>query len=268
LGVKKALYRQKGRVGFKLGRQIYKCMKKKYLILTAVLLLLLVPRANAWNWKTHWDVVEAAYQELPENVKAVLSYTIIRDGAVWPDRYRNTPDPYGRTFPSSGHIQPGSRTQAAYWLTAAENCYWENDFDNASLYLGIAAHYIADSTALVHNIGWTDLHEEFEQQGESISPAAPSGISGFDLTQKLTEFYNAASGKWQQWLSSRDQSILQEGVDAAASYIYNAWCQALGVTPHYTPGLSIDFRLVAAIILVVLIVAILVGMKRFYSEKF
>lgn len=128
-------------------------MKKAHLILAAVLLLLLVPGANAWNGTTHRAVAKAAYAQLPENVRIHLSYAIIEDGSTWPDRYRSTPDQYGRTFPSSGHIQPGSSTQAAYWLTEAENRYRENDFDNASLYLGIAAHYIADSTALVHNIG-------------------------------------------------------------------------------------------------------------------
>jgi len=243
-------------------------MRKIILILPLVLFVLLAPHAYAWKWATHEAVAKAAYDQLPENVRIHLSYTIIEDGSTWPDEYRDTPDPYGRTFPSSGHIQLGSRTQAAYWLTEAENRYRENDFDNASLYLGIAAHYIADSTALVHNIGWTDLHSEFEQQGASISPATPSGISGFDLAQKLTEFYNAASTKWQQWLGSRDPSIVQEGVDAAASYTYNAWCQALGVTPNYASGLSIDFRLIAAIVLVVLVVIIAVGMKRYYREEF
>ena len=243
-------------------------MRKLHLTLCAFLLLALAPQTRAWNWKTHWDVVEAAYQELPENVKAVLSYTIIYEGAVWPDKYRTTPDPYGRTFPSSGHIQPASREQAAYWLGQAGEYYRDNDYDNAALALGIAAHHIADSVALVHNIGWTDLHEEFEDQGELCTPTKPVGIPNFDLEQKLTEHYNGAQAKWQQWLGSRDQSIVQEGVDLAAPYTYNAWCQTLGVTPREAQetGLSIDFRLIAGIILVVLVAVIVIGMKRFYRE--
>lgn len=242
-------------------------MRKIILILPLVLLVLLASQAYAWKWTTHRAVAKAAYDQLPENVRIHLSYTTIKDGSTWPDEYRDTPDPYGRTFPSKWHIQPGSRTQAAYWLTEAKNRYENGDYDNASLYLGIAAHLIADSTALVHNIGWTDLHDEFEQEGANISPATPSGISGFDLAQKLTEFYNAAPAKWQQWLGSRDPSIVQEGVDAAASYTYNAWCQALGVTPHYATSLSIDFRLIAAIVLVVLVIAVAVGIKRYYREE-
>jgi hypothetical protein len=244
-------------------------MKKTYLILTAVLLLLLVPGANAWNWTTHRAVARAAYEELPENIKIHLNYNrIVDDGAVWPDRYRGTPDPYGLTFPSSGHIQPGSRAQAAYWLAEAGSRYWENDFDGASLALGIAAHYIADSVALVHNIGWTDLHEEFEEQGELFTPTKPAGVPDFNLEQKLTEYYNGAQAKWQRWLGTRDQTIAEEGVNLAASYTYNAWCQTLGTPLPEAQGVSsfVDFRLIAGIVLVILIVVIAVGMKRFYRE--
>lgn len=244
-------------------------MRKVHLALCVLLLLALAPQARAWNWKTHWDVVQVAYQELPENVKAVLSYTMIYEGAVWPDRYRNTPDPYGRTFPSSGHIQTASRAQATYWLEQAGGYYMDNDYDNAALALGIAAHYISDSVALVHNIGWTDLHEEFEDQGESFTPTKPLGIHNFNLEQKLTEYYTGAQSKWQRWLSTRDQTIVKEGVNLAASYTYNAWCQALDIVPtswEEQTGQLIDFRVIAAVALVVLIVVIAVGMKRFYRE--
>jgi len=248
-------------------------MKKTCLILAAILLLLLAPGANAWRWATHSAVARAAYEELPENIKIHLDYNrIVEDGAIWPDKYNDTLDPYGRTFP--GHFQPQSRNWAVYWLAEAKNCYEDGDYDNASLYLGIASHYIADSTALVHcgvhsydNPGWA-LHTEFEQQGWYLSPARPSAISGFDLRQKLAEFQSGASVMWQQWLGSRHQSIVQEGVDLAASYTYNAWCQALGVPLPEAQGVgsSMDFRLIAGVALVILIVIMAVGMKRFYRE--
>ena len=104
----------------------------------------------------------------------------------------------------------------------AENRYKENDYDNASLYLGIASHYIADSLSLVHNIGWTNLHEEYE--GGSLMPAKPVPIENFDLVDKLTEYYESAQGLLQKWSSTKDSAIQQEGVDLAAAYTYNAWC--------------------------------------------
>ena len=244
-------------------------MKKTYLILTAVLLLLLVPGANAWKWSTHRAVARAAYEELPENIRIYLNDTIIEDGSTWPDEYRNTPDPYGRTFPSSGHIQPGSRAQAAYWLTEAGNRYWENDFDNASLYLGIAAHYIADSMCLVHNVPYNEeKHDLYESQGAYLTPAEPTAIPNFNLEQKLTEYHSEANGKYQSWVSSQYPSIVQDGVDLSASYTYNAWCQTLGAPLPEAQGASsfVDFRLIAGVALVILIVIIAVGAKRFYRE--
>ena len=237
--------------------------------MAAVLLLLLVPGANAWKWSTHRAVARAAYDEIPENVRIHLNYMIVEDGSTWPDEYRNTPDPYGRTFPSSGHIQPGSRTQAAYWLTEAGNRYWENDFDNTSLYLGIAAHYIADSMTLVHNVSYNEYyHNLYESQGGYLTPAKPTAIPNFNLEQKLTEYHNGANGKYQSWLSSQDTSIVQEGVDLSAAYIYNAWCQALGAPLPEVQGVGsfIDFRLIAMGALIILIVAIAIGAKRFYHE--
>jgi hypothetical protein len=236
-------------------------MKKMYVVLAVVALLLLIPQVKAWGWSTHWAVAEAAYNELPENVRVHLNYTmLVSEGAIWPDQYRTDPDPWGRTFPSSGHIQPGSRTQAKSWLLMAENRYKENDYDNASLYLGIASHFIADSMCLVHNIGWTDLHYEYEGQG-NLTPAKPVPIENFDLVDKLTEYYESAQGRWQSWLGTRDVAIVQEGVDLAATYIYNAWCQALGVELTYShqSNQSINFRMVALAVLIVLIVASAIG---------
>jgi len=237
-------------------------MKKMYLILAVIALLALVPMAKAWEGSTHQAVADAAYNELPENVRTHLDYTWISDGSRWPDWYRTDPDPWDRTFPSSGHIQPGSRMQAKSWLLMAKNRYEENDYDNASLYLGIASHYIADSVTLVHNIGWTDLHYEYEGQGASLIPAEPTPIENFDLDEKLTEYNKAAQDTWQRWLSTRDVAIVQEGVDLAAAYTYNAWCQALGVEftyTSYTSNQSINFKLVALAVLIVLIVASAIG---------
>ena len=246
-------------------------MRKIILILPLVLLALLASQAYAWKWTTHRAVVKAAYDQLPENVRIHLSYTIIEDGSTWPDEYRDTPDPYGRTFPSSGHIQPGSRTQAAYWLTEAGKSYWENDFDNASLCLGIASHFIADSMCLVHNVSYNEYyHNLYESQGASLTPANPAAIAGFNLEQKLTEYHNEAGGKYQSWVSSQHSSIAQEGVDLSASYTYNAWCQALSVPLPASPEVSssMDFRLIAVAALVILIVVIAIGAKRFYREEF
>jgi hypothetical protein len=235
-------------------------MKKTYLILTAVLLLLLAPQASAWGHTTHKAVARAAYEELPENVRIHLIYTRIEYGSTLPDTDR-------QTYPD--HAQPGSRAQAAYWLTEAGSRYRKNDFDGASLALGIAAHYIADSMCLVHNVPYNpEKHYLYESQGAYLIPAKPAAIPNFNLEQKLTEYHNGASEKYRSWLSGQDPSIVQEGVDLAASYTYNAWCQTLGAPLPEAQGASsfVDFRLIAGVALVILIVIIAVGAKRFYRE--
>ncbi|GEM_PF-3301178 len=249
------------------GAPLFNRMRKAILILP-VLLLLLAPQACAWRRITHEAIAEAAYQELPENLKDLLDRDKIIEGSTWPDRYRHDPDPYGRTFPD--HFPRASITQAESWLEMAKNSYLDKDYGNAGLHLGIACHYIADSTCLAHNPPYAydwDKHGEFEQQGVGLSPAVPTSIAGFNLRQKLTGFYNAAPTVWQRWLSTRDQEIAQEGVDLAASYTYNAWCQALNVPPREAQGITlIDFRVIAGIALVALVVVIVIGMRRFYRE--
>jgi hypothetical protein len=235
-------------------------MKKAHLILAAVLLLLLVPGANAWKWSTHRAVARAAYEKLPENVRIYLIYTRVEYGSTLPDTDR-------QTYPD--HAQPGSRAQAAYWLTEAGSRYRENDFDGASLALGIAAHYIADSMCLVHNVSYNpEKHDLYESQGAYLTPAEPTAIPNFNLEQKLTEYHKGANGKYQSWLSGQDLSIVQEGVDLSASYTYNAWCQTLGAPLPEAQGAGsfVDFRLIAGVALVILIVIIAVGAKRFYRE--
>jgi hypothetical protein len=247
-------------------------MKWFKILVVVFMLLALPPAVGAWGWVTHREVVEVSYNALPDNVRGKLNYSMIYDGSTWPDEYRTTSDPYGRTFPSSGHIQPASRTQAEYWLELAENYYRDNDYDNASLSLGIAAHYIADSVVVVHNIGWTDLHYEFEDQGAQLTPAEPSGIQDFDLEQKLKEFHDSAQEDWQTWQNTRSQSIVQEGVDLAASYTYNSWCQALGVVPAFQSEASaqpMDSRVVAAVVTVVFLAIVAgLGVKRIRERRF
>jgi len=241
-------------------------MKWKPLILSAFLLLALIPQTQAWKWETHQRVAQEAFDALPENIRQNLVWSAIYEGSTWPDKYKDVPDPYGRTFPD--HFPPASITQAEYWLERAKESYLDGDYNNASLYLGIASHYIADSASLAHNpphaYDW-DKHEEFEQRGAGLWPAVPTLIAGFNLRQKLTEFYNAAPTVWQRWLDARAQAIVQEGVDLSASYTYNAWYEKLvGAIPSQEAQPS-DVPVVAVgVAFAALAAAIAVGMKRYY----
>jgi len=240
-------------------------MRKLPLLLFVLLLLALVPQAQAWEWATHRRVVEAAYEELPENIRARLSRDWIREGSTWPDRYKYEPDPrYGQTYP--GHFQPEARGHAAYWLARARGYYRNGDFEDASLALGIASHYIADACCLAHNpphaYDW-NLHAELESRAAGLWPERPEGIPNFDLQRVLVQIETDAPSKWKRWLQTRDTSILQEDLNDATSYTYNAWCQALDVAPRIAEK-SIWPNLVVATALAVLAVSVAIGVKRYY----
>ncbi|MEW6221829.1 MAG: hypothetical protein AB1476_00700 [Candidatus Hadarchaeota archaeon] len=128
----------------------------------------------------------------------------------------------------------------------------------------------------MHNIEWTNLHEVYETQGEQFYPAEPWGVAGFNLEQKLADYYSGASAKWQSWQSTRDPKIVSEGVDLAASYTYNAWGQALGVSLPVQPaqeiqpgqlGQPINLELAAAAAIIILIVTAAFGFKHYRSGK-
>jgi hypothetical protein len=245
-------------------------MKKIAWTLSAILLLVFAPQVQAWEWSTHRQIVQVVYDELPDNVKVNLDWSLIYEGSTWPDLYRHNPDPrYGLTYPS--HFQPEARDQAEHWLEKAQTYYQDGDFDDASLALGIAAHYIADASCLAHNPPYAydwDLHGEFEYWGTQISPDRPWGIPNFDLRQALTQIEMGAPDKWQRWLQTRDLSIVQEDLNNATMYTYNAWCQALDVTPRSPPPQEsiwpVDPRIIAGTIFAILVVSMVIGRRRYY----
>lgn len=237
-------------------------------LVSIALLLALAPQAQAWKASTHYRIVQAAYDGLPENIRANLNLGLIKDGSTRPDQYVDKPDEYGQTYPN--HFQPKARAQAEHWLGVAKSYYRNGDFDNASLALGIASHYIADACCLAHNPPYTyywNLHEEFEDRGTRIWPKQPWGISNFDLSQMLEQAETNASVKWERWIQTRDISIVQEDLNNAAVYTYNAWCRALDVEPSLLEKWAspIDLGLVA-VALMVLIVCVAVGIKRYHTQ--
>ncbi len=206
-------------------------MRRIHLLISALVVIAIVQPAGAWNGSNHEDIADHAFQALSENTRTLLLSSMISDGSKWPDWYRTTMDSENRMFPSTLHIQPTSRNSAKTWLSMAENYFRENDYSNASLSLGIAAHFISDSVVPLHNIGWNDLHETFESAAEEFTPAEPKGLDNFDLEQCLVRYNENAQAYWDAWENARDPGVIQYSLDLASYYVYNAWCDALGVAP-------------------------------------
>lgn len=228
-------------------------MKKSSVLLICSVTLLLVrfaPPAQAWGWITHRGVVKVAYDELPAEIRARLDWDAIYDGSTLPDRDH------------SYHQSTG-----AEWLERAREDILKGDYYNASLALGVASHLIADDVALPHcESVWSiinyDEHSEFENQGKPLSPARPCLISNFDLEQALKEYSDNALDKWQEWTQTSSTSIVQEGVDLAASYTFNAWYQVLETVPVAEPIKELLLWCIAGIATVCVASAAVIVVRR------
>lgn len=234
---------------------------KKIIWLLPFVLLALVPNTYAWKWKTHYDVVEAAFNALPPEVRNNLNLDEIKRGSIAPDK-----DDFGHP-----HTYPNTLFQALYWLENARKEYSAGRYGNASYALGVASHFIADSTVVpYHNVQIEnfELHDEYEAIGAQFEPAPPSYIENFFLPSSLGTFNENADDRLSLWIASgsdKRASMVKEDIDRAATFTYNAWVHKLGIVQgsEGEAGISIDMRLIAAIALVVLVI-IVIGMKRFH----
>jgi len=238
-------------------------MRKLHLALCALLLLALVPQTYAWKLKTHYDVAEAAYNALPQEVRDNLNLDEIKRGSVAPDN-----ESFGQH-----HRYPNTVTQTQYWLGYALDEYLAGGYDNASYALGVACHFIADSTVVpYHNVSIQnfELHDEYEATGAGFTPASPSYIENFNISAALTAFNQGAYNRLSLWTASetsKKASMVREDVDRAATFTYNAWVQTLGIeVPVSKSSIFIDARVIAVIVLVVIVVVIVISANRFYRE--
>ncbi|MFN4132892.1 MAG: zinc dependent phospholipase C family protein [Candidatus Hadarchaeales archaeon] len=212
---------------------MWRKMKKLMLGLPLIFLLISTPLSAAWVGDTHREVAAAAYRELPENIRNLLNLDAILTGATLPDRERES---YGHRYPATDH--PYVRQKAVEWVERVRENWLAGDYHSASLAMGILSHFIADATSLPHCINDETItaHSNFEESGRDLKAAPPSFISGFELEKALEECREAAEAKWRQWLKSMDKSTVQEGVNLAATYTYNAWVQALEIDPTLLHG--------------------------------
>lgn len=236
-------------------------MRKLHLAVCLLLILASVPCVNAWAWVTHYDIVEAAFNALPENVRDNLSFTLIKRGSVAPDN-----EDFGHPHRYSNTVM-----NASAWLEQAKIDYFEGRYDNASYDLGVAAHFISDSTVVpyhnVYPLQDFDLHDEYESIGSGVEAAPPSYIQNFDLEEMLSEFNQDSLNRLNGWINAGNDQKLQmvkEDVDRAATYTYNAWVQTLEIEVQVSESSSflIDGRLIAAIILAVLVIIIVIYGRR------
>ncbi len=177
-----------------------------------IILLILLPAANAWSWDTHQNIIEYVYLALPVEAQMKLDITKLKEGAVMPDKIFKD---------HRMHHYPESLEEARKWLN--------NDTD-LSLNIGIASHYITDSFAAPHNIFGEDYnkHAQFENQVDKYYPNVECGNYGFKLENLKIATKN--SQDWNLWLKTKDKNIPRREVDEAAKFLFSIVLPKLNVS--------------------------------------
>lgn len=189
---------------------------KKYfniLLIFTLLVLITVPSAEAWSWKTHSDIVDAVYYGLPPEVQKNLDLKIMENGS-------NEPDEVFKDF--RYHSYPKSYQKAKDWLDKGKAAYGRGDYSQASFDYGVASHYISDTFSAPHGVSKEESsdHTRYEEQAKNLKPVA-TYISG-DLNSMLQNGYTQGGASWNEWLQTKNNAVIQNNLDAGASAALSA----------------------------------------------
>lgn len=211
-------------------------MKKLVLVLLSLLLI-------GWNWDTHQGFVESSFNGFPDELKEKLSLPLMQDGAIIPDRdfqdFKN-------------HSYPRSINSINYWFNVSVKYYNNQEYDKASVSLGIASHYISDSLSAPHSVSNEDYkdHKLYEDQAKNSFNVRCEDIV---VEREIIELVKYKGNEWNVWLNNKDSSISKKSSEEAANLVYNSILNFFNVKCVEKEN---NFRLifvVGALILVVLV---------------
>ena len=188
----------------------------KKLAVYLVLSLIFVLPAFGWNYQTHEVIAESAYYFIAEETQSKLNLTLLRLGAITPDKYFHD---------YINHHYPISFYKAVYWLEMTTDSYNQGNYNKASYAFGIASHYISDSFSAPHYIKneASKLHLEYENQ--ALEPSTSTRIrfacdkpAAIDLNQSLY-YASREAGTWQRWVETKDPGIPQNAISKATALV-------------------------------------------------
>jgi hypothetical protein len=178
-----------------------------FTVLTFILVVLM-PTADAWSWKTHSEIVDVVYYGLPTNVQEKLDLKTMENAS-------NDPDEIFHDF--TYHSYPKSYDKAVYWLDLGKNAYYSGNYENASYDYGVACHYISDTFSAPHGVSGesSSLHSKYEDHAKKLTPTLTS-VNG-DLNTLMMNGKNQDASSWSEWLQTDDDSIIQNNLDQGTS---------------------------------------------------
>lgn len=194
-----------------------------------ILCLAIAPISDAWTWDTHSAIVDVIYQGLPVDVQQKLDLNMMRDAS-------NDPDEVFKDF--TYHSYPKSYDKAQYWLNQGKSAYDRGDYKNASYDYGVASHYISDTFSAPHCTSGESSadHTKYEDQAKKLTPIAT--YSSGDLKTKMEAGYNQGKTSWDQWLKTKDSSIIRNNLNMGASAALSAIKDSIGASGSTTKQTS------------------------------
>jgi len=232
-----------------------------------LILIITLPSAFGWNYYTHQDFIEGVYYLLDEEVRENLDVTLLREGAIAPDKVFKD---YRR------HHYPPSYEEAQTWLVKARDAYEQEDYANASYAFGVASHYVADSFSSPHNVEKEEgsLHQKYEKSNylDHVVVSCPTEAS-FDLDSILSSAVQTGED-WETWVATKDKNIVRkhsqlafEGLYVIAFHFFESSCVQLSSEVREETSLfSFDFDIIEIIFLGVISGVFIVITVSLYKE--
>ncbi|MEK6861707.1 MAG: zinc dependent phospholipase C family protein [Nanoarchaeota archaeon] len=154
----------------------------------------------AWNWDTHQAQARTVFHYLPDDLQEKLNLSAIEYGSIIPDK----------EFKDFGnHHYPESVGKTKEFLDKTKETLNKRDFENASLFLGIASHYITDSFAAPHYTAEVyKLHKGYEDQASKNYYFVNCTKKDYSIDEIL-RLGEREGLTWQGWIMTKDERIPQ-----------------------------------------------------------
>jgi len=165
------------------------------------ILILIVILSNfvlAWNWDTHQAQARTVFYYLPYQLQEKLNLSAIEHGSIIPDKEF-------KDF--ENHHYPESVGKTEEWTKKAKEALDKGDFENASLYFGIASHYVSDSFAAPHYTAEIyKLHKEYEDQGSKGYYFVNCTKKDYGI-EEILRLGQLEGLTWSTWTQTKDERI-------------------------------------------------------------
>lgn len=190
-----------------------------------IVILMVIPSASAWNWKTHCAIADGLYDNTPEPIKKNLNKFDMYAGAVKPDKSDLVDN-------KANHNYPRSVGKAKEYLEKAKAAYRGGNYNKESFYYGMASHYISDTFAAPH-CGWIKDKSRYYETGGNLMPVYDNHLYYTGDIDELLKFGKSQGvDSIKVWNNTKDdlkaKNIVQTDLNRAYTSTYLIYKDYMG----------------------------------------